>query len=253
MDPVAKRANTKTVSKAGKVVVRAKQPRAASRPSGKAVSGKLAATASAQARKSAKPSDNNRASSKKALEKAIRPVKSTPAANPRSKRLQDGSPQETGISEKNSVADRPPATSQDPIQFPEEQEVTAKTPFNAKELREFKELLLKKRAELAGDVDHLTDEVSNRKGQDSGEHSSMPIHMADLGTDNWEQEFTLGLLANEHERMREIDEALVRIENKTYGICLGTNQPISLDRLRTMPWAKYCIEYARAREEGRAF
>ena len=80
----------------------------------------------------------------------------------------------------------------------------------------------------------------------------MPIHMADLGTDNWEQEFTLGLIANERDRIRDIDEALARIENKTYGICIATRKRISRARLRAKPWAKYCIEYARALEEGRA-
>ena len=80
----------------------------------------------------------------------------------------------------------------------------------------------------------------------------MPIHMADLGTDTWEKEFTLGLIANEQARVREIDAALERIANKTYGVCLATHKKIQDARLRAKPWAKYCIEYARAREEGRA-
>ena len=80
----------------------------------------------------------------------------------------------------------------------------------------------------------------------------MPIHMADLGTDAWEQDFTLGLIANEKALVREIDEALERIADKTYGICVATDQPITRERLRAKPWAKYCIEYARLREEGRA-
>lgn len=143
------------------------------------------------------------------------------------------------------------ATSQDPVQF-KESEPIRKTFLTARQLQEFKDLLLRKRAEIVGDVSHLASEVVNRKGPGSGDHSSMPIHMADLGSDNWEQEFTIGLLANEQERLREIDEALARIEDKTYGICLGTNKPIGLARLRAKPWAKYCIEYARAREEGRA-
>ncbi|MHC4234990.1 MAG: TraR/DksA family transcriptional regulator, partial [Planctomycetota bacterium] len=81
--------------------------------------------------------------------------------------------------------------------------------------------------------------------------SSMPIHMADIGSDNWEQEFTLGLIDNERLLLREIDEALQRINANTYGICLATRKPISAARLRAKPWAKYCIEYARLREQGR--
>jgi RNA polymerase-binding protein DksA len=120
------------------------------------------------------------------------------------------------------------------------------------ELLEFKESLLRKRAELAGDVEHLTQEALDGSGEGGREHSVMPIHMADLGTDNWEQEFTLGLIANERALVREIDEALDRIQNKTYGMCLATGKKINKARLRATPWAKYCIEYARAREEGRA-
>jgi RNA polymerase-binding protein DksA len=124
--------------------------------------------------------------------------------------------------------------------------------LTAKELREFRDLLIAKRAELAGDMTHLTDGMSNRKGENGGQQSSMPIHMADLGSDNWEYEFTLGLIANERQRIREIDEALTRIDDKTYGICFATNKQITKARLRAKPWAKYCIDYARAREEGRA-
>ena len=149
------------------------------------------------------------------------------------------------------IDDAGSATTQDPVQFAEERRTPIKTPLSAKELREFKELLLQKRAQLAVDFNNLADEVTNRKGQGGSEHSAMPIHMADLGSDNWDQEFNLGLLANEHELLREIDEALVRIEKKIYGVCLGTHQPIGMALLRAKPWAKYCIEYARAREEGR--
>ncbi len=126
-----------------------------------------------------------------------------------------------------------------------------KTSLTDKDLVRFRELLLAKRAELAGDVSRLTTEAVNSRGSGHGEHSAMPIHMADLGSDNWEQEFTLGLLESEKAIVREIDEALARIEDRTYGMCLGTHKRISKARLRARPWAKYCIEYARAREEGR--
>lgn len=145
-----------------------------------------------------------------------------------------------------------PATQLDPVQFPEEKPKKIKTPLTAKQLREFRELLLRKRAELAGDVHRLTSEALHRNDNGSNDHSTMPIHMADLGSDAWEQDFTLGLIANEEAVVREIDDALRRIDDKTYGICLATDKPISIARLYAKPWAKYCIEYARLREEGRA-
>ncbi len=146
----------------------------------------------------------------------------------------------------------PAPTSQDPIQFPEEAARKIKTYLSTKQLREFKDVLLQKREELTGDVDRLTSEALKGKAQGYADQSTMPIHMAELGSDNWEQDFTIGLIANEQNLIREIDDALERIENKTYGMCLATDKPINLPRLQAKPWAKYCIEYERAREEGRA-
>ena len=78
----------------------------------------------------------------------------------------------------------------------------------------------------------------------------MPIHMADLGTDNYEQEFALGLMDSERKLLREIDDALQRIEEGTYGICEATGEPIATNRLKAKPWARYCVEYARKLEQG---
>jgi len=123
-----------------------------------------------------------------------------------------------------------------------------KTPLSKKVLEEFRELLLAKRHELLGDMSGM--EEQSVRQQSSGNLSSMPTHMADVGTDNFEHEFTLGLLESEQQLLREIDEALRRIEEKTYGICVGTGQPIPEPRLRAKPWAKYTVEYTRMVEKG---
>ncbi len=126
-----------------------------------------------------------------------------------------------------------------------------KCPLNKRELDAYRQLLLAKRSTLVGDVTNMTDEALRKSRQNSsGDLSNMPIHMADLGSDNFEQEFTLGLIENEHALLRDIDEALQRIEDRTYGICLATGKPISKARLKARPWAKYCIEHARRLERG---
>jgi RNA polymerase-binding protein DksA len=126
-----------------------------------------------------------------------------------------------------------------------------KSPLSKKELAEFRQQLLAKRATLLGDVANMADEALRKTRQSStGDLSNMPIHMADLGSDNFEQEFTLGLIESEQVILREIDEALQRIDTGTYGICLGTGKPISKARLKAKPWAKYCIEYAQRLERG---
>lgn len=130
-------------------------------------------------------------------------------------------------------------------------EKLSKTRLTDKELAEFRQLLMDKRRELLGDMAHLrNDALRQGSSGEGGGSSSMPIHMADIGSDTWEQELTLGLIENERILLREIDAALARISDKTYGICLATNKPITKARLRAKPWAKYCIEYARKRELG---
>ena len=119
------------------------------------------------------------------------------------------------------------------------------------EVEHFKQLLLEKRQELVGNVSEMHDEALKKSRLDaSGDLSSMPIHMADVATDNYEQEFALGLMDSERKILTEINDALMRIHNKTYGICEGTNEPISKARLEAKPWAKYSVEYARMVEQG---
>jgi RNA polymerase-binding protein DksA len=122
--------------------------------------------------------------------------------------------------------------------------------LSARDIEHFREMLLEKRRELVGDVGRLQAEALNRNRREAaGDLSTMPIHMADLGTDNYEQEFTLGLIEGERALLREIDEALARIENGTYGVCLATGRPIGKARLKATPWAKYCYEYMLAQEK----
>jgi len=128
-----------------------------------------------------------------------------------------------------------------------------KSGLTAGQIRHFKELLLKKRKEIVGNVNEMEDETLRQSRMAAaGDLSSMPIHMADLGSDNYEQEFALGLMDSEIKLLREIDAALERIENGSYGICRGTGKPISKARLEAQPWAAYSVEFAEKLEHGLA-
>lgn len=119
------------------------------------------------------------------------------------------------------------------------------------EIQQFKKILLRKRMELIGDVNSIEDEALRKSRLDAaGDLSSMPIHMADIGTDNFEQEFALGLIDSERKLLGEINGALIRIDSGVYGICEGTAKPIAKVRLQAIPWSRYCIEYARMVEKG---
>jgi RNA polymerase-binding transcription factor DksA len=125
-----------------------------------------------------------------------------------------------------------------------------KTGLSRKDLEHYRLLLLHKRAEILGDVDSLqTDRDSKNPG--GGNLSNMPLHMADVGTENYEQEFTLHLVESERALLREINDALMRIRSGTFGVCLESGVPINRARLDAKPWARYSIEVSREKERMR--
>ena len=116
------------------------------------------------------------------------------------------------------------------------------------DLAKFKDILLAKRAVLVGDANHLEDEAV-RKSKD--EAATMDIsNFADLGTDNYEQEFDLSMLEHQGQTLREMDEALERIENGTYGLCSSCGKPIPKGRLMAKPHARCCIPCLNTQEES---
>ena len=109
----------------------------------------------------------------------------------------------------------------------------------------YKERLLSLRARLRGDVTQMADAALKKNRMDGGgEVSSMPIHMADLGSDNYEQEFTLSLMENEEGTLDLIELALERIEDGTYGQCEECEVKIPKLRLNALPYASLCVKCA---------
>ncbi len=120
-----------------------------------------------------------------------------------------------------------------------------KTPFTAKQLDEYKLILLQKRAELVGDVQNLEDEALR---SNSGE-TQTASNAAEFGSESFEQGLNLELAAADRNLIHEIDEALARIADRTYGLCLELHIPIKKERLEELPWAKYSIEAARMMDQ----
>lgn len=127
-----------------------------------------------------------------------------------------------------------------------------KTQLSPEQLAEFRELLLRKRQALIKDITGMETEAL-RGG--SGALSNMPSHLAEQGSEAYDQSLSLDLAAADRKLLREIDDALKRIAEETYGICEHTLKPIKLERLRELPWARYSIEAAREieRQAMRAF
>lgn len=117
------------------------------------------------------------------------------------------------------------------------------------ELESFRRTLETLRARLRGDLHQMTDEALRRdQPQSSGNLSNVPLHMADVGTENYDQEFTLGLIENERGTLEEIQDALGRIDAGTFGRCLECNNLIPKPRLQALPYTRHCIQCARELE-----
>lgn len=154
------------------------------------------------------------------------------------------------IASKGEIKKKPKdASAATPDETPRVDPRTLKTPLLKKELEHFRELLLQKRRQLVGDLTSMEREALRSS---DGSVSHMPIHMADVGSDVYEQDFMLGLAENDRQLLREIDDALQRIEDRTYGVCMLTGNPIGLPRLEAKPWAQYSIEAKRLLESGKA-
>jgi RNA polymerase-binding transcription factor DksA len=123
--------------------------------------------------------------------------------------------------------------------------------LKSEELTSFRQVLLSLRARLRGDLDQMTDEALRRDNAGgTGNLSNVPLHMADLGTDNYDQEFTLGLIESEQGTLELVVEALSRVEKGTFGQCVECGELISKPRLQAIPYARHCIGCARKLEGG---
>ncbi len=122
----------------------------------------------------------------------------------------------------------------------EKKVISLKTKLSAKELRMYRERLLEYRAQLLVDLGAIEKEALDA----NADISHMPIHMADVGSDAYDQDLKLGMAASERKRINDIEAAIVRIKKKTYGVCHLTGERIPDARLQAKPWAKYTLESA---------
>lgn len=116
----------------------------------------------------------------------------------------------------------------------------------------FRKLLLDLRDHLIDGVNFLaTDNLKRSQRDASGELSGYGLHMADAGTDSFDREFALSLVSNEQEALYEIEEALKRLDQFTYGICGNCEKPIAKARLEAVPFARLCVNCQSTIEKDR--
>ena len=124
-----------------------------------------------------------------------------------------------------------------------------KNAMKKRESKPFKDLLTALRARLRGDVSGLADAALNQNAA-SGSSSASSNHMADMGSDQYEQDFSLSLMANEEEVLEQIDAALVRIAEGCYGACEECEGKIPKMRLNAIPYTAHCVKCADKIQRG---
>ena len=125
-----------------------------------------------------------------------------------------------------------------------------KNKFNKKDLKDFKKIVLKKKEEILDDLKHISDDTLRKSQKEaSGDISGYTYHMADVATDNYDREFSLGLASNERKALYDLDDALKRIEEGTFGICDVCKNSIAKIRLKAVPSARLCIKCQQKREK----
>lgn len=125
-----------------------------------------------------------------------------------------------------------------------------KKKFAKKELAEFKRLALKRKEEILDGIKHISDDTLKKSQKEaSGDISGYTYHMADVATDTYDREFSLGLASNERKLLYELDDALKKIEEGTFGTCEDCKNLIAKNRLKAVPYARLCVKCQEKREK----
>ena len=123
--------------------------------------------------------------------------------------------------------------------------------MNKRELKHFEERLIEERLRLLKELGYFEDKIfSNSQRDAAGDLSAYSVHMADQASDAQEREKAYHMASAEGRLLYHIDEALRRIKEGTYGICLTCGKKIQKTRLEVVPHARLCIECKKAEENG---
>jgi len=118
-----------------------------------------------------------------------------------------------------------------------------------KEAEKYKQILLRQREDILGEIKRIAKESNKSQKESSGDLSGYSHHMADMASDSYDRELSLNIASGEQEIIYEIDEALKRIKEGSYGKCLSCNKKIPAVRLKAVAYAKGCIG-CQSKEEG---
>ena len=120
--------------------------------------------------------------------------------------------------------------------------------MSAIDVDHFRDLLLEERKRVQSALDNIHEENAGTLTDESGEETAYDNHLADTATITYERELDYTLEDNEERLLAEIEGALKRIDEGTYGTCTNRGEQIPVERLEALPWATLCIDCQREQE-----
>ena len=115
--------------------------------------------------------------------------------------------------------------------------------------KQFRQLLITERVKLADEIKSIAHDALTSPRDASGDLSAYTVHMADMASDTYERELSMNIVTSEQELLYQIDDALKRLDDGSYGICQQCNQPITMSRLKAVSYASLCISCQRVKEQ----
>lgn len=125
-----------------------------------------------------------------------------------------------------------------------------KKKYLKKDFDAFRKLLVQKKEDILEGIKHISDETLKKSQKEaSGDISGYTYHMADVATDTYDREFSLGLASSERELLYELDDAIKRIDDGAYGFCEGCKSLIAKVRLQALPYTRMCVKCQERKEK----
>jgi RNA polymerase-binding protein DksA len=124
--------------------------------------------------------------------------------------------------------------------------------LSKEQLKQLRQLLITERAKLADEIKSIAKDASTSPRDASGDLSAYTVHMADMAADTYDRELSMNIASSEQEILYQIDDALKRLDDGSYGICQQCNQPIAMSRLKAVPYASLCISCQRSKEQQKS-
>ena len=121
--------------------------------------------------------------------------------------------------------------------------------LSKEQAKQFRQLLITERAKLASEIKSIAQDASTSPRDASGDLSGYTVHMADMAADTFERELSMNIVSSEQEILYQIDDALKRLDEGSFGICQQCSQPVTMSRLKAVPYASLCISCQRVKEQ----